>query len=60
MERRRRRPARGWRRRSAAVTPDGTWTKWYVLGRWTSGDDFAKGDIHRTSLDGQGDTDANV
>jgi hypothetical protein len=39
---------------------DGTWTKWYVLGRWTSGNNFADGDIHRTSLDGQGDTDANV
>lgn len=40
--------------------PDGTWTKWYVMGRWTSGDDFAKGDIHRTSLDDQGDADATV
>jgi hypothetical protein len=36
------------------------WTKWYVMGRWTSGDDFAAGDIHRTSLDGQGDDDATV
>ncbi|MFD1827302.1 MULTISPECIES: C39 family peptidase [Mumia] len=40
--------------------PDGTWTKWYVLGRWASGDDFEGGDIHRTSLNGQGDTDATV
>jgi hypothetical protein len=40
--------------------PDGTWTKWYVMGRWASGDDFAAGDIHRTSLDGQGDADANI
>ncbi|MDO9454858.1 C39 family peptidase [Nocardioides sp.] len=44
---------------------DGTWTKWFVLGRWTSGMDFAPedgtgGDIHRTSLDGQGDTDGTV
>lgn len=39
---------------------DGSWTKWYVLGRWASGDDFAAGDIHRTSLDGQGDDDATV
>lgn len=58
-----------------AVTPTGTWvqtelrgrktgtdgwTKWYVMGRWTSGDDFAKGDIHRTSVNGQGDDDATV
>ncbi len=39
---------------------DGTWTKWYVLGRWTSGMDFEAGDIHRTSLDDQGDTDGTV
>ena len=39
---------------------DGTWTKWYVLGRWTSGRDYAAGDIHRTSLDGQNDTDARI
>jgi hypothetical protein len=58
-----------------AVTPTGSWlqvelrgrgttagppTKWYVLGRWTAGDDFAAGDIHRSSLDGQGDADATV
>ena len=40
--------------------PDGTWSKWYVLGRWTSGMDYAAGDIHRTSLNGQGDTDGTV
>ncbi|MBW9216331.1 C39 family peptidase [Mumia sp. zg.B53] len=40
--------------------PDGTWTKWYVMGRWASGDDFAAGDIHRTSVDGQGDANANI
>ena len=39
---------------------DGSWTKWYVLGRWTSGRDYAGGDIHRTSLDGQNDTDARI
>ncbi|MBB2987393.1 C39 family peptidase [Terracoccus luteus] len=39
---------------------DGTWTKWYVMGRWTSGDDYAEGDIHRTSVDGQGDENANI
>ncbi|WP_340540014.1 C39 family peptidase [Nocardioides sp. GXZ039] len=39
---------------------DGTWTKWYVLGRWTSGMDFEAGDIHRTSLDGQRDGDGTV
>jgi len=39
---------------------DGTWTKWYVLGRWTSGRDYAAGDIHRTSVEGQNDTDARI
>ncbi len=53
-----------------ADTPAGTWvqvemqgttnaatlTKWYVLGRWASGD----ADIHRTSLSGQGDTDGTI
>lgn len=39
---------------------DGTWTKWYVMGRWASGDDFAAGDIHRTSVDGQNDDDAAI
>jgi hypothetical protein len=33
-----------------------TLTKWYVMGRWASGD----GDIHRTSLGGQGDTDGTI
>lgn len=42
---------------------DGTWTKWFVMGRWASGDDFAPaggrvGDIHRTSVNGQTDDDA--
>ncbi len=39
---------------------DGSWTKWYVMGRWTSGRDYAEGDIHRTSVDGQNDTDARI
>jgi hypothetical protein len=54
-----------------ADTPAGTWiqvemratnaadghiTKWYVLGRWAYGD----GDIHRTSVGGQGDKDGYV
>jgi hypothetical protein len=53
-----------------ADTPAGTWiqvemmgttnayaaTKWYVMGRWASGD----GDIHRTSLGGQGDDDGTI
>ncbi|MBO0608717.1 N-acetylmuramoyl-L-alanine amidase [Myceligenerans salitolerans] len=42
---------------------DGTWTKWFVMGRWASGsdhtpDDGTVGDIHRTSVDGQHDDDA--
>ncbi|GAB3160034.1 hypothetical protein GCM10027059_07220 [Myceligenerans halotolerans] len=42
---------------------DGEWTKWFVMGRWASGDDHtprdgAVGDIHRTSVDGQHDDDA--
>lgn len=44
---------------------DGAWTKWFVMGRWASGDDFAPadgsvGDIHRTSLNGQNDPDARL
>ncbi|HEV7808361.1 MAG TPA: peptidase C39 family protein [Solirubrobacteraceae bacterium] len=53
-----------------ADTPAGTWvqvqmrgianahttTKWYVMGRWASGDD----DVHRTSLSGQGDSDGTI
>ena len=39
---------------------DGRWTKWYVMGRWASGMDYDRGDIHRTSLDGQGDADGTV
>ena len=53
-----------------ADTPPGTWlqvemqaiaddahtTKWYVMGRWAFGD----GDIHRTSVGGQGDNDGYI
>jgi hypothetical protein len=35
---------------------DGHWAKWYILGRWTSGDS----DFHRTSVGGQGDADGFV
>ncbi|MQA03248.1 MAG: peptidase C39 family protein [Streptosporangiales bacterium] len=42
------------------VTGSGRWTKWYTMGRWTSGDDFAAGDIHRTSVPSQGDDDGYV
>jgi Peptidase_C39 like family len=35
---------------------DGHWGKWYVLGRWTSGD----ADFHRTSVGGQGNADGFV
>jgi len=35
---------------------DGHWAKWYILGRWTSGDS----DFHRTSVGGQGDADGYV
>jgi hypothetical protein len=35
---------------------DGHWGKWYVLGRWTSGEL----DFHRTSVVGQGDADGYV
>ncbi|MBH1936918.1 peptidase C39 family protein [Streptomyces sp. AV19] len=55
-----------------ARTPAGTWIQaearaaytdrghspWYVMGRWTSGD--AKGDIRRTSVDGQKDGKSSV
>jgi uncharacterized protein YvpB len=44
----------------AGQTDLGTTTKWYVLGRWASGDDTAAGDIHRTSAPNQGDTNGSV
>jgi Peptidase_C39 like family len=58
-----------------ADTPSGTWiqvemqgtttnatsTKWYVMGRWTSQmPSETTGDIHRTSLGGQGDPDGTI
>src|SRR5918995_1109513 len=39
-----------------ARTQDSRETKWYVLGRWASGD----ADFHRTSVPGQGDKDASI
>jgi peptidase C39-like protein len=39
-----------------ATSPDGATTKWYVMGRWAYGD----GDIHRTSVGGQGDKDGSI
>jgi hypothetical protein len=39
-----------------ALTAKGTWTKWYVMGRWAYGDDT----IFRTSVGGQGDADGYV
>jgi hypothetical protein len=58
-----------------AQTPSGTWiqvemqgtttagttTKWYVMGRWTSQmPSEPSGDIHRTSLGGQGDAEGTI
>jgi hypothetical protein len=43
------------------TTTAGTTTKWYVMGRWTSQmPSEASGDIHRTSLGGQGDGDGTI
>jgi hypothetical protein len=43
------------------TTTAGTPTKWYVMGRWTSQmPSEASGDIHRTSLGGQGDADGTI
>jgi Peptidase_C39 like family len=43
------------------TTGAGTTTKWYVMGRWTSQMPFeASGDIHRTSVGGQGDADGYI
>jgi len=39
-----------------ATTDKGALTKWYVMGRWAFGD----GDIHRTSVGGQGDQDGYI
>jgi hypothetical protein len=57
-----------------ADTPPGTWiqvemhgttttgvtTKWYVMGRWSSQMPSDTGDIHRTSVGSQGDSDGTV
>ena len=40
----------------ATAAGDGHVTKWYVMGRWAYGD----GDIHRTSVGGQGDKDGYI
>jgi hypothetical protein len=54
-------PAGTWIEVSMAGTTNlGTATKWYVLGRWSGGDDTAAGDIHRTSVPSQGDGDGSV
>ena len=43
------------------TTTSGTTTKWYVMGRWTSQmPSETSGDIHRTSLGGQGDADGTI
>ena len=39
-----------------ALTDRATWTKWYTMGRWASGD----GDIRRNSVGGQGDADGYI
>ncbi|WP_432945308.1 peptidase C39 family protein [Kribbella sp. CA-253562] len=54
-------PAGTWIEVSMAGRSDlGTTTKWYVLGRWTDGDDTAAGSIHRTSVPNQEDTVGDV
>ncbi|RJQ87071.1 peptidase C39 family protein [Amycolatopsis panacis] len=50
-------PAKTWLEVQArGRTSAGAETTWYVMGRWASGD----ADIHRTSVDGQGDGNASV
>ena len=50
-------PARTWIQvELRARSQDSRETKWYVLGRWASGD----ADFHRTSVPGQGDKDGSV
>ncbi|MEU9148656.1 peptidase C39 family protein [Streptomyces sp. NPDC048349] len=50
-------PAGTWIRIELRATyHDGTFTPWYVMGRWASGD----GDIRRTSVDGQTDGRSTV
>jgi hypothetical protein len=38
------------------LVDNGSWTKWYVMGRWAYGDDT----IYRTSVGGQGDANGFV
>ncbi len=45
-------PAGTWIRTEMQARGSGRETKWYTMGIWASGD----GDIHRTSVGGQGDT----
>src|SRR6476661_4158287 len=49
-------PAGTWMRTEMQAAGSGRETKWYTRGIWASGD----GDIHRTSLSGQGDIDGFV
>jgi Peptidase_C39 like family len=45
----------------SGMTTAGTQTKWYVMGRWTSQmPSETTGDIHRTSVGGQGDADGVI
>ena len=55
-------PPGTWVEVSLAGTTDlGTTTKWYVLGRWSAGDDTTTaGDIHRTSVRSQADANGSV
>ncbi len=49
-------PAETWIRTEMQARGSGRDTKWYTMGIWASGD----GDIHRTSVGGQGDTDGFI
>jgi len=53
-------PGDSWVEVRVRGTSAGTTTKDYVLGRWAAKDPEDGGGIHRTSLDGQGDTVATV
>lgn len=39
---------------------DGSWSGWFLMCRWASGDDFTRGDIRRTTIDGQSETAGRV
>jgi hypothetical protein len=49
-------PAGTWIRTEMQARGSGRETNWYTMGIWASGD----GDIHRTSVGGQGDTDGFI